>query len=288
MPLLSRRSTLALLASCPLLSACASNPPAPTPPPAPPTWTVQGAELTLGASRQFGAAITSLVWNGQQFVDAHDYGRLIQVAYQLNGLGEAYNPTEGGQLGYPLPPNATRILSASVSGKVLTTSVNPAFWHPVNGQATSPDIIGKTVTVDYNGITNLVRQDVTIITAADYTEAVGLNLTGYLTSSFSSLYSLQNGVAVPAQGGQTPSSAFSSNSPVILATADGAHAMGVLCAIGQYVVLMNAFGSGTNDWNAGWRIAQPCPKGTYNSTVYYVVGTLADVTTKLNQIITTS
>jgi hypothetical protein len=52
-------------------------------------------------------------------------------------------------------------LSAGVNGKVLTTSVHPALWNAYQGQYTSPDTIAKTVTVDWNGIVNCVRHDVT-------------------------------------------------------------------------------------------------------------------------------
>lgn len=271
-----------LLGGTAALAACTGG--NPTPPPSAQTWTLNGQQTAITFSAQYGAAITSLKFAGVEFVDTKDYGREIQTAYQLNGQGEGYNPTEAGQAAAPPTPSNTQIISTNLAGLVFSSSVHPAFWNAVNRQLTSPDTIAKTVTLDYNGIVNLVRHDVTVTTAMDYQVNVLAGLTGYLTSAFPNLYTYQNGVLTPQKAGQTPDTALSTNLPVVLSSGDGA-TMGVYSSVGTYAVMLNIGGSGTNNWTAAWRPIHPCPKGVYGYTVYYVVGSLADVTSKMAQVI---
>ena len=56
----------------------------------------QGSQVKLVANLVAGGAISELWWNGKQFVNDHDYGRQIQIAANLSGQAEAFNPTEGG------------------------------------------------------------------------------------------------------------------------------------------------------------------------------------------------
>lgn len=252
-------------------------------------YKVQGTELVITADDNHGAAIYSLQWNGFEFVNSADRGREIQTAYQLDGLGEGENPTECGQTGALTQPCATKVLSASVNGKVFSSDVLPAFWNPYNGQATSSDLISKMVTVDYNGITNLIRHDVTVTIAADHVNSIFQTLFFALNGGLSNVQTLQNGVlSAPIPNiGTTPQTSLSTQIPVVVSSVDGKYAIGVFCSKNGliYDVMSNSYGAGITAVTAGWYNQQPCPKGPYSFTFYYVVGTLADVASKLGQVI---
>ena len=258
-------------------------------PSAPTVWTLQGAQTTLHASSAYGAAVYSLVWQGFEFVNSSDLGREIQTAYQLNGQGENYNPTEAGSSGAAgnVP---SQILSADVTGKIFNSSVYPAFWNKVGGQSYSPDTISKRVEIDYNGIINLVRHDVTVVTAQDYNLGLIEGLTGYMVGALQTLYVLNDDGTVSLTAKWTdelpitiadPGTEYQSTKPLILTTADKAKAFGIYSPLSGYSVLINSYGSGTNKWDAARQSKSPWPKGSYSWTVYYVVGTLADVQAKL-------
>ncbi len=235
--------------------------------------------MTLRASSPYGAAVYSLVWQGFEFVNSSDLGREIQTAYQLNGQGENYNPTEAGSSGAAgnVP---SQILSADVTGKIFNSSVYPAFWNKVGGQSYSPDTISKRVEIDYNGVINLVRHDVIIATAQDYNLGYIEGLTGYMVGALEALYALNIDGTVSLVA-NPPGATYQSTQPLILATADNAKAFGIYSPIPGYSVMINSYGSGTNKWDAAWQSKSPWLRGSNSWTVYYVVGTLADVQAKI-------
>jgi len=242
-------------------------------------WQISGAETVIKFGSTYGAAEYSLIWKGFEFVDSLDHGREIQTAYQLNGLGESYNPTEAGASADPTGSTKTVILSAAANGKVFTSSVHPAFWAPYQGQVTSPDTMSKTVTIDWNGIVNCVRHDVAVTMAADYQQAVIEGLTGYVSGALTSVYTYSNGSLTPLA---TPSNkAVPSNLPIVMAKPDGSCAMAIYSPMQSYIAWVNVENAGVGKWDAAWHVVSPCPKGTYTWSVFYIVGTLADVTKKL-------
>jgi len=277
---------LAIAALGSLLYACSG----PTPP-SNTVWQVKGAQLTLSVDSNHGAAIYSLIEGGFEYVNAVDLGREIQTAYQLEGQGEQNNPTEAGSSkGVP-----SQVLGVNVVGKVLQTSVHPSFWVPVNGQTYSPDTLAKKVTVDYNGITNVVRHDVSVTVAANHTVGRWEPITGYMNGTLTQLYSYTNKILTPVPGVNFPS--YRSIDPcqaIILATADGAHAIGAFTPTGnpdignQCVAYMNINVGGTSQkWDVGiGPDIKPFSVGTHSWVVYYVVGTLEEVKTKLNTMVT--
>ena len=57
--------------------------------------TIQGGKLTLQLAAAWGGGVTSLRYRGQQLVDHHDTGRLVQLALR-DDCSESWNPTQGG------------------------------------------------------------------------------------------------------------------------------------------------------------------------------------------------
>src|SRR5262249_42796684 len=56
----------------------------------------------LSASSDFNGAISSFSFRGAEYLDTHDYGRLLQSAAFYDGFTECYGPTEAGsRAGFP-------------------------------------------------------------------------------------------------------------------------------------------------------------------------------------------
>lgn len=88
-------------------------------------WTISdpcnGSTIVMTADSLYGSAVTSLTWDGVQFLNSTDDGRLWQTAIQYDGQGEANNPTEGGSSGVP---GTTQILQEStLSPSQLATTI---------------------------------------------------------------------------------------------------------------------------------------------------------------------
>lgn len=92
--------------------------------------TMNGDPVQIRVSPQYGAAITSLKFRGQEFVNNHDHGRQFQLAAQFHGFGECYNPTEAGARSDDSTTSSSHILELSTYNNMLWTRSNPAFWIP--------------------------------------------------------------------------------------------------------------------------------------------------------------
>jgi hypothetical protein len=55
---------------------------------------LKGKAVQITVDKKFGGAVTKLVWNNKQFINAHDKDRLMQVAWATDDHGEALNPIE--------------------------------------------------------------------------------------------------------------------------------------------------------------------------------------------------
>lgn len=113
-----------------------------------------GYEYTAGA-------FCSLTWNGKQFIDAKDHGRCLQSAVPFNGLGEQWNPTEAGSSSLTDPdlpgPSSSKLLNYAAGPERAATSVQMAYWYPVNGRVLSNHILRKYVRLIGNVISYKVE-----------------------------------------------------------------------------------------------------------------------------------
>ena len=86
---------------------------------------ISNGVLTLKTSNSHAGAITSLIWNNKNFINNHDFGRQMQVAWAYNDAGECYNPTEAGN---SHNQSLSRFLSGEISSYTIKTISNPSFW----------------------------------------------------------------------------------------------------------------------------------------------------------------
>lgn len=219
-------------------------PPAP-PPPAFGDATVRakagGSDIVITTTARCAGAVHSLTWNGKEFVDSFDHGRQVQSASNFDSgrpfVPEVFNPTEAGSLADGRGATSTsKLLELSAKGNQLTTLSRMAFWlkpgdkslgNPArNTVALSDHYLAKRVTIGYKDLPHAIEYRVTFLVPAGekHTYAQFEAVTGYMPPEFGTflsfspkdgkLQALSDGPGEQAQ-------------PVVLATADGKHAMGV-------------------------------------------------------------
>jgi len=207
---------------------------------------VNGSTLTVSVNPQVHAgAIDSLVFRGVEYVDNHDHGRQIQSAIQVDNLGECFNPTEAGSRGNEAARKTSSIVRmVSNAGNVLRTETRPAFWlapREPYGKACSQfrressaqnQAVVSTYTITratrfYGAaIPNLLLVDVAMTMPEQRDSASIEALTAYLPRNFNTFYSYDprsrrlEQLRAGTDGKRT-------TTPVIIATRDGRHAMGV-------------------------------------------------------------
>ncbi|XP_071087217.1 uncharacterized protein [Haliotis cracherodii] len=270
-------------------------------------WTIsnQHHDLFISASARMGGAIDSLVWDNKEFINAWDHGRELQMVVNVHPYGECFNPTEaGGRDDGKRSTTTSKIISVIAQRNILKTTNHPAFWlrHGDHGSAASknpsclPGVptkntvdtyeydFSKTVTIGCAEMSHCIKYE-SMFTIGGHWPAgyVSHNIaapTGYLTGEFQILKSLNlgNGQIQP----------YSSKYPVILATSDHRHAMGVYSPEGQDTdahfyngaLFGSAFGSGTSKWGSGFR-KKAFPNGSLHKlsyVTYICVGNLDQVT----------
>ncbi len=268
---------------------------------------VFGSPLTITAeTTRFAGAIYSVTFRGKQYINATDHGRELQSASSFDSLGECFNPTEAGSAAdADHLTSSSMLLSYSLSPGVLQTTNNMAFWlapGQAYGRPCSPEtsistaqnttvlsghLLSKTVTIGYQGIPNVLNYQISFVPAESHQTATFEALTGYMPPDFSmflgyapagrTLNRLSDGP------GEQPD-------PVILATRDGRHAMGVL----SYGLPQPAFpGAGygrfrfpdTTKWNCVYRESGIVAGATYSYTCLVAIGSVDEILSAFNTLV---
>ncbi len=264
--------------------------------------TVDGDVLELTIAARYAGAVSSLTWRGKEFINTWDHGREISYAWGMNGYGECLNPTEPGTArDYQNPGSTSRLLSAcQLAENTLTTTTQPAFWLApgeqgfcaggatlaVNETLLSDHILHKTIQIGYAGMENVIAFTAVIIMPSAYASVSLEAPTAYLTHEFSAHYRFDPASGELVQPESEPLSApwsFVSTGllPPILATEDGAYAMGAY-TFGP-VRDMPTFATNpandrdrTNKWSIVY-YEEPVAPGPYVYQSFVVIGTLEQV-----------
>ena len=263
---------------------------------------VDGDELHLRISARFGGAVESLTWRGKEFINIWDHGRQIGYAWGMDGYGECLNPTEPGSASDGRgPTSTTQLLSAChLADNSLSTTARVAYWlapgqsggcgggavTAVNDTVLSNHILEKTIEIGYQGIDNVIAFSARITMPEVYHDSQLEIPTGYLTYEFNDywLYNPKSRELIkPASQPITGPWSFENvgSLPPILATKDGAYAMGAYSAepVRYYSILGTnspTLADRTNKWNIVVR-EEPALKISYTYTSFVIVGTLEQV-----------
>lgn len=142
------------------------------------TWMVSNAVMCVTVSTRDAGAVCSLVYEGLEFVNDHDHGRQLQVAWIYNDLDEAYNPTEAGSDSDGRGPSSTsQLLSVNVEGATLQTQCHPAYWrnlsvpekHRKNTALVTKDLFTKKLTLGHCGDPHVLVFDTTLAVSSELT-----------------------------------------------------------------------------------------------------------------------
>jgi hypothetical protein len=261
------------------------------------------SEIVVRTCSQFAGAVCSISFRGKEHIDTKDHGRLLQSASSFDRLGECYNPTEGGTV-RDAGTSTSELRVARVERNEILTLVDMAFWlrpgqryprgcgarkdltRAVNMASLSGHLLEKRVTVGLPGFPNVIEHRVVYHVPAHHSYAVFEASTGYMPKSFALAlyYDPAGGVEIDPgvrQGEQAL--------PVILATPDRKHAMGVYSPD----LPRNGRGYGrftfpdVNKWNCVFREKDVKP-GAYAYRCLIVLGSVAEVQDTMRRLRTSS
>lgn len=265
------------------------------------------SEIVITTTDRVAGAIDSLTWNGKEFIDSADHGRQLQSASNLDcGTPircETFNPTEAGSCRDGAGGrSSSRLLFLATGSNALQSVTQMAFWlapgeasetsagHPAkNTTLLSNHLLAKHVRIGHPGLPHVIDYNVlfTVPVGEHHTEATFEALTAYMPPVFSRFlrFDAQNGRLEPISDGpgENPD-------PVVLATPDGSHAMGIFAPPQD---LRGMIGPGYGrfrfeearvvKWNCVFRLRDPAgiSSGTYPFRMHVVVGDLETVRTSL-------
>jgi hypothetical protein len=252
------------------------------------------SEIVITTTGRLAGAIHSLTWDGQEFIDSLDHGRQLQSAANFDCVWpfvpEVFNPTEAGSRRDGAGDrSSSKLLHLSVDGRELRTTTQMAFWlapgeesegHPaLNDRVLSDHLLPKRVRIGHRGDPHVIEYDVTFTVPEGerHTYAQFEAMTGYMPPEFSRFwrYDGATGRLAPLDDGPGEQA-----SPVVLATPDGTHAMGVYSPEpGPGYGRFRFRAERVVKWNCVFRVRDPegIRPGDYRYRTFVIVGTLEDV-----------
>lgn len=203
---------------------------------------VGDGEIVMTTTSRLAGAIHSLTWKGKEFIDSTDHGRQLQSASNFDAGGrfiaETFNPTEAGSVEDGAGPvSSSRLLHLIARDNQLQTTCQMAFWLKPNGMSlghparnttvVSDHLLTKRVQIGFRKMPHVIQYDVTFAVplGENHRYAQFESLTGYMPAEFKQFWGLDPEspdleLLTDGPGEQ--------HFPVILATEDGSHAMGIL------------------------------------------------------------
>ena len=252
----------------------------------------KGSEIKVRTCSKFAGAVCSVVFRGKEHVDVKDMGRLLQSASSFDRYGECYNPTEGGSERDRFKSSSV-LKAARAEGNRIATTTDMAYWlrpgadyprgcgarkevkRAVNSNALSTHRLDKQITVGLPGFPNVIEHRVTYHVPRAFSAATFEASTGYMPKEFSIALFFD-----PASGAESEAGQLRGEQalPVILATPDRRHAMGVYSP--QLPQGRRGYGRfsfpDVVKWNCVFREENVQP-GPHSYRCFIAVGTVAEV-----------
>lgn len=256
-----------------------------------------GSEIALRLSRRVAGAVEGLTWGGIAFVDSRDHGGAMQSAAAFGGPGPCRDPQEAGSEADGASNGSASRLLALHHGRAWAETESRMAWRtpPRPGVGDCPpgpdaspvsDVaLSKRVSIGLPGIPNAIEVQARFVLPRPEDDAVFTALAATLPAEFSRIWSFDPGTRElhplsPDAGEQ--------GLPLIFATPEGAHALGVWSPglpqagwpDGGYGhaggAVSPAPGAEAVRWSCTFRTRSAAP-GAQDATCYALVGSLADV-----------
>ena len=260
-----------------------------------------GSTIVITADAWCAGAIFSVRWNGKEFIDYADHGRLLQSASSFDNSSaappETFNPTEAGSMRDGAGSRSTsRLLDIGGSPGELHTRTQMAFWlAPAdrsggvparNTTALSEHLLAKQVRIGIPGSPNVLDCTVNFTLPAGEPHATAQfeALTGYMPPEFERFWHLN-----PATRKLEPltDGPGEQRDPIAFSTADGKYAMGIIApdrapagSAGPSYGRFRFAAEKVVKWNCVFRVRPAggvVPPGEYRYRMLVPIGTLTDV-----------
>ena len=203
------------------------------------------SEIVITTTARLAGAIHSLTWADKEFVNSTDHGRQLQSACSFDNSptanAETFNPTEAGSRLDHIGTNSTsRLLELLAKKDRLRTLTQMAFWlapgersegQPARNTNTLSDyVLTKDVRIGYERWPQALdyRVTFTVPTNATHTSAQFEALTGYMPPEFDTFWQFNHQTKKLEPLSDGPGEI---QNPVVLATANGKHAMGIFAPL---------------------------------------------------------
>lgn len=271
-------------------------------------YTIANDIIAVSASDRTGGAVDSVVWNGRELVNSWDHGRQVQLALSINGWGECYNPTEaGGGFDGMGGTTTSQLLGLRGTLTTLATTSKPAFWmnpgapHPAptpecsvarNATPGSEYRFDKNVQIGVAGIRHVIQFLSSVYVPDDVSSLTLEGPTGYLAGDLTAFYAVDLDLAVLTRLPAAPPG--EQQQPLVVATADGAYAMGAWSpelpqlgnpgGYGKFAFPSGDAVNATNKWNIVFRHGALAAGTTISHRAYLVVGSLENVRVAMKQL----
>ncbi len=259
------------------------------------------SELVIKTTSRLAGAIDSLRWDGKEFIDSTDHGRQLQSASNLDAgspiSDETFNPTEAGSRADHVGPKSSSVLLwLRAEGNVLETRTRMAFWlrpgetsgkNPAkNTTVVSDHLLSKRVTIGVGDLSQVVEYVATFTLPAGerHTAATFEAVTGYMPAEFSRFLAYDPGTKEAVPAGDGPGE---QPRPLIFATEDGRHAMGIYSPeAGASYGRFRFAEQRVVKWNCVFRVTarEGIPPGDFRYRTYVPVGTLEDVIASMRRL----
>lgn len=259
------------------------------------------SDLVVRTDARWAGAIYSLTWNGKEFLDSADHGRLLQSAANFDCgrrfVPETFNPTEAGsRRDGDGPTSSSNLHRFQAQGTELTSITQMAFWlapgektpdgHPAaNETVLSQHWLTRRVRLGVRDLPHAIAYDVTFTVPENehHTYAQFEAVTGYMPPEFRVFWKFDpaTGTLAPLDDGPGEQAY-----PVVLATEDGSHAMGVYspdqpsrgfehAGYGRFRFVAEK----VNKWNCVFRVRNPqgIAPGRYSYRTFVLIGSREDV-----------
>jgi hypothetical protein len=256
------------------------------------------SEIVITTTSRLAGAIHSLTWNGREFIDSFDHGRQLQSASSFDNRPDAnpetFNPTEAGSRDDDRGPTSTsRLRELTAEKNFLRTVSQMAFWLKP-GERSAGQLARNTENLSHHLLTKEVRIGVPgLPNVLDYTATFTLPegephataqfeaLTGYMPPDFSAFWRFNRttGHLEPLSDGPGEIA-----DPVVLATPDGQHAMGIISteppadhSTGPTYGRFRFVPEKVVKWNCVFRLGGGVTPGPHRYHMFIPLGTRDDV-----------
>ena len=247
--------------------------------------------LSLRSEPWFAGAVSSIRFRGVEYVDAADHGRLLQGAIAFDAQLECLNPTLAGASSDARRRTTSRRLFAEAGDGTYASVTRMAYWLRPAQRCTWPDgrkpaavnrtrlsdvVYSQRHTFGWAGVPNAVLAEIAYTTGVERRSAVVEALTLYSTDAFVAFHRFDPATGRLTADAVDPMAGTEGPLPVVVSTADGEHAFGLL-SLDPGASYGRSVPAGVAKINLVYRPPGPYRAGEHRYRAVWAIGTREEV-----------